>query len=72
MAIISACLRDSHPRQDIPSYFELPSIQPRSNVTRLSEKKDVSPELAARLAKIEGAHLVRAVVLHLIVYHIML
>ncbi|KAF8814705.1 hypothetical protein BYT27DRAFT_7205671 [Phlegmacium glaucopus] len=33
------------------------NIQPRSNVARLSEKKDVPPELVDRLARMEGAHL---------------
>lgn len=34
------------------------SVQPRANVARLAEKKDVSPELIARLHRIEGAHAV--------------
>jgi len=33
------------------------NIQPRSNVARLSERKDVSPDLVASLARMEGAHL---------------
>jgi len=32
-------------------------VQPRSNVARLSEKKNVSPDLVALLERMEGAHL---------------
>ena len=38
--------------------FVLSSVQPRSNIARLSEKKGVPPDLVARLARMEGAHLV--------------
>jgi len=36
---------------------EYNNVQPRSNIARLSEKKDISPELVARAARMEGAHL---------------
>lgn len=48
----------------ILTYFGLRSVQPRSNVARLSEKKDISPELIARVARMEGAHLVCVVFLY--------
>ncbi|KIM46799.1 hypothetical protein M413DRAFT_63478, partial [Hebeloma cylindrosporum] len=32
------------------------SVQPRSNIPGLSEKKNISPELAAKLQRLEGAH----------------
>ncbi|PPQ72696.1 hypothetical protein CVT26_002913 [Gymnopilus dilepis] len=32
------------------------SVQPRSNVANIKEKKSISPELAARLQRMEGAH----------------
>jgi len=33
------------------------NVQPRSSIARLSEKKNVPPELVARLARMEGAHM---------------
>jgi len=33
------------------------NVQPRSNVALFSEREDASPELAAKLARMEGAHL---------------
>ena len=49
----------------ILTYFGLCSVQPRSNVARLSEKKDISPELVARVARMEGAHMVCLVFLYI-------
>ncbi|KAF8155903.1 hypothetical protein B0H34DRAFT_513464 [Crassisporium funariophilum] len=33
------------------------NVAPRGNIGRLPEKKNISPELAARLTRMEGAHL---------------
>lgn len=41
------------------------SVQPRSSVANIKEKKSVSPELAARLQRMEGAH---AVSVHLYIF----
>ena len=48
-------------------YLGLRSVQPRSNIARLSENKDISPELVARVSRMEGAHLVCVVFLYGIV-----
>lgn len=34
------------------------SVQPRSNIARFSGNKNLSPEVVARLARMDGAHLV--------------
>jgi uncharacterized MAPEG superfamily protein len=33
------------------------SVQPRSNISKVANNKKISPELAARLQRMEGAHL---------------
>lgn len=33
------------------------SVQPRSNITKVVNNKNISPELAARIQRMEGAHL---------------
>ena len=43
---------------DIELYFGFRSVQPRSNIARLSENKDTPPELVALVSRMEGAHLV--------------
>jgi hypothetical protein len=38
--------------------FGLRSVQPRDNIPRLAQTKEVSPELLGRFARIDAAHLV--------------
>jgi hypothetical protein len=56
-------VRAVFPRQSIPDIDGQRSVQPRSNIARFSENKDLSPEVVARLARMDGAHLVFVVFL---------
>jgi len=37
--------------------FHLKSVQPRLNITKVANNKIIAPDLAARIQRMEGAHL---------------